>query len=350
MPSQIHNLMVYTNFAKNVLLSNIKRLSFPYKLTFAVTYLCNSRCQICRIWKRKKEKELTKEKIKDFFETNNKFNWIDLTGGEIFLKEDLVQITESIVKNCENLYLLHFPTNGFLTEKILADTKKILELSPHRMIVTVSLDGPEELHDELRGVRGGWKKTIETFQQLKKLKKKNFEVYFGMTLSKYNSGKIDNTIKEVKLLIPDISYNDFHLNIAQTSAHFYKNVGMNLGIDDQIIGSVKKFRGKRKKKFSGVHFLEDRYLKLISEYIKKDKVPLACQSLSASVFIDPQGNVYPCAIWDKKIANLENYDFDLKKIWDLNKVKKIRKKIIHGSCPGCWTPCEAYQTILGNLM
>lgn len=342
--------MVKINFAKNIFLSSYKGLGCPYKLTFALTYECNLKCKICQIWRKKPKKELTLQEIDRFFRKNNYFNWVDLTGGEIFLRKDLVPIATSIVKNCKNLYLLHFPTNGFLTEKILADTKKILELFPHRMIVTVSLDGPEELHDELRGVNGGWKKVIETFQQLKRLKKKNFEVYFGMTFSKYNSGQIDNTIKEVKLLIPGISYNDFHLNIAQTSRHFYRNVGVDLGIDKRVIREIKKFRQKKRRKFSGVQFLEDRYQKLIPKYIRTGKSPLPCQSLSASVFIDPYGNVYPCAIWDKKITNLKDIGFDLKEIWDLRGVEEVRKRITARQCPGCWTPCEAYQTILGNLV
>jgi hypothetical protein len=30
--------------------------------------------------------------------------------------------------------------------------------------------------------------------------------------------------------------------------------------------------------------------------------------------------------------------------------KPIKKKIKKGECPQCWTPCEAYQTIIGNTL
>jgi len=337
-------------FTKNIFLSNFKGLNSSYKLTFALTYQCNLKCKICQIWRKKRKEELSTTEIEKFFKTNNFFNWIDLTGGEIFLRTDLIEIVKAILTNCKNLYLLHFPTNGFLTKKIITDTGSILKLNPHKLIVTISLDGPNNLHDELHGTKGSWKRAIETYERLKKLKNKNFEVYLGITLSKYNLNSVDEAVKEVQAFIPGVSYNDFHINIAQTSKHFYKNVGIDLGIDKRVIKEVEKFRGKKKRKFSGTQFLETRYQKLIPKYIKTGKSPLPCRSLSASVFIDPYGNVYPCAIWDKKIGNLKDFDFDLKKIWNLSKVKKIRKKIVNEQCPGCWTPCEAYQTILSNLV
>jgi len=72
------------NFIKGIIFSNFKRLDCPYKLTFALTYRCNSRCQICQIWKKKKHKELSLLEIEKFFTINDFFNWIDLTGGEVF--------------------------------------------------------------------------------------------------------------------------------------------------------------------------------------------------------------------------------------------------------------------------
>lgn len=338
------------NFAKNIFLSNFQVLGFPYKLTFAVTYQCNLRCQICQIWKKKRKKEMTTKEIKEFFEKNNYFNWVDLTGGEIFLRDDLLEIVKAILTNCRNLYLFHYPTNGYLTEKIVTDTKDILKLSPPKLIVTVSLDGPKRLHDKLRGTRGSWERAIKTYQKLRELNKKNFEVFLGMTIFKDNLGKFDDTFGEVRKYIREISYNDFHLNLAQTSSHFYGNLEVDLGINKKMIEEIKKIKQQKKRQFSGVQFLENRYQSLIAKYLEIKKSPLDCQSLSASVFIDPYGNIYPCAIWDKKIANLKEIRFDLKKIWHLSRVKETRKKIADKQCPGCWTPCEAYQTILGNLI
>ena len=98
-----------------------------------------------------------------------------------------------------------------------------------------------------------------------------------------------------------------------------------------------------------VDFLEHKYLKFAEDWVKTGKSPLPCKALNSSCFIDAQGNVYPCLIWSKKIGNVKDFDYDLKKIWQLDEAKKAQKMAQNLKCPQCWTPCEAYQTILGNI-
>src|SRR3989338_4962752 len=96
-----------------VLLSNLKRLKRPYKLSFAITYRCNLRCGMCCIWKRPRQPELTAKEIESFFARSNGFSWVGLTGGEVFLRDDLPDIAAIVLKYCRDLCVLHFPTNGY---------------------------------------------------------------------------------------------------------------------------------------------------------------------------------------------------------------------------------------------
>ena len=103
----------YLNLSRNILRSNFGRLPFPYKLTFAITYRCNYRCRICNIWKRDPAEELTLDEFERFFKKSNGFNWIDFTGGEVWLRKDFTGIIEAAIRNCRNLLMLHFPTYGY---------------------------------------------------------------------------------------------------------------------------------------------------------------------------------------------------------------------------------------------
>lgn len=338
------------NLFKSILFSNFRRLNKPYKLTFALTYQCNSRCKICQIWKRKKHKELSFEEIKKFFTINKFFNWVDLTGGEVFLRKDLIQIIKVIFDTQKNLYLLHIPTNGILTRKIASEVKKILSFKPHRFLISIALDGPSEIHDQLRGAKEGWRRAVNTYEKLKKLKSNNFDCFFGMTLSKFNFRLIEETYQVLKKEINDLDRNDIHFNIAHKSLHYYQNPNVDLGLGGEIGEELKKFNQKKKFVFSGVYFLERVYQKLIPCYLKTKKTPIPCQALSASIFIDPLGNIYPCGMWDKKLGSLKDYNFNLKKLWQEKKIKKIVGLIKNKKCPNCWTPCEAYQSILGSLL
>lgn len=334
------------HLAKNVFLSNFKRLKFPYKLTLILTYKCNSRCKLCNIWKKKIKEELTLDEITRFFKRSNKFYWINLGGGEIFLRRDLVKIIEVITKYCKRLYLLHFATNGLLTNFILKQTKKIKELLKSKLIISVSLDGPTKLHDKLRGVNGSWKKAVLTF---KKLRGAGIETYFGMTLSNYNVDKFDEMFSEIKKEIPLITYNDFHVNIAHSSDHYYGNKKFRLN-EEKIIKFIDRFIKLRKFPISNVSFLEKKYLKNIKNYFTNGKSPIKCTALNSSCFIDPYGDLYPCSIYNKKLGNIKKFNFNLNAMWNLRWINKLQKEIYKGKCPGCWTPCEAYPSILGNLV
>src|SRR5262245_26332296 len=103
-------MLAHLNLAKNILASNTGRLSFPYKLTFVVTYWCNYRCKTCNIWQKTPKDELTLDEITEFFRKSNRFNWIDFTGGEVWLRKDFVGIVEAALRHCRNLVLIHFPT------------------------------------------------------------------------------------------------------------------------------------------------------------------------------------------------------------------------------------------------
>jgi hypothetical protein len=60
--------------------------------------------------------------------------------------------------------------------------------------------------------------------------------------------------------------------------------------------------------------------------------------------------VFPCTIYEKKLGNLRNADFDLGRIWRSAEARTLQKEIWDYKCPQCWTPCEAYQSIMGNLL
>jgi MoaA/NifB/PqqE/SkfB family radical SAM enzyme len=331
--------------AKNIIASNFSNKIAPYKLTFAVTYNCNSRCTTCNIWKKNSKNELSCDEIDRFFSTNSDFSWIDITGGEIFLRNDLIQIFQIIKKRCKKLYTLHFPTNGLMTHRIVNLVKKIVKLDFNKLIISISIDGPPDIHDKIRGVKGGFMKTIETFRKLREIK--GLDVYAGMTLSKNNVDHLDDTVNAIKKEIPNFTFDDLHINIAHSSPHYYGIEFNELPVKKVISQISSVIRRKKISLINPVTILELKYLKNIEKYLKWGKCPMQCHSLSKSIFIDPYGGVYPCTAYDKKLGNVKS--IDLKKIFLDPESKKLAKEIRELKCPQCWTPCEAYQTILANL-
>ena len=334
--------MSFLNLGFKILVSNIKTLSFPYKLIFAATYKCNSKCKICKIWKKEIKNELTLDEIQIFF-SKNRFHWVNLTGGEVFLREDLVEIVEAM----KGIYMLNTTTNGILTDKIVRDSIRIKKIVP-KYILTVSIDGAKELHDKLRGVKC-WQKAIDTY---KKTKEAGIESYIGITISPHNIKYFDDTLNEIKRAIPDFTNKDLHVNFYHESEIYFENKN-ELKLDEKYKENIVKTIDKLKEiktGFGPINSLERKYIKLFEKYIQSNVSPIPCKALSTSCFLDPQGNVYPCTFMKNNLGNIRKLEYDLKKIYQGKKFDETMRKIKNNNCPGCWTPCEAYQSILGNLI
>jgi len=340
--------------ARKIILSNFRDLTIPYKLTYIITDKCQLKCSICNIWNNPAKNELTLDEIQNFFQKSNDFSWVNLSGGEVFLREDFFDIVGAIYRSCRNLYLLDFPTNGFLTNRIRKTIERILDsYKIPAVFVTVSLDGPPALHDRIRGVKGSWEKAVATFSGLKEITNSHFKVFFGMTLQNTNMHSFEGTFTAVQERIGNIKYNDFHFNIAQHSEHYYGNTSKPVDFSGakKLWATLEEAaRHKSSSLVNPVQFLERKYQKLAKLYLDTGKRPIPCQALAGSCFLNPTGTVYPCSIYNKPIGNIRDYGYDIGSLYNARTTKETRKEIAQGKCPHCWTPCEAYQSILANLL
>lgn len=343
----LKKLKNYSVFSKNILISSSGRLKPPYKLTFAITSRCNLRCKTCNIWQRKPMNELSYEEIDRFFKVNDFFNWIDLTGGEIFLRKDLLDIAKSIKRNVKNLVLLHYPTNGFLTDRIVESTEEIASLGFNNLVITVSIDGNKDIHNKIKDNKNSFERCIETYRELKK--NKHIKVYVGCTLSPFNINHFEEFFIELKDYIPDLKYSDIHLNIYHYSECLYSNEPLYFD-KNKAINLIDDFIKKKGGVFgSPLFLLEYVYLKNIESYLMNSRSPFRCKSGKISCFIDPLGNVYSCTGYNVIVGNLRENDYNLSGILSNETALFLNEKIRKGKCPQCWTPCEAYQNILSNL-
>lgn len=336
-------------FLKSILASNFARLSFPFKISYALTYRCNLRCQMCNIWKKETgPRELSVSEIETFFKNTNKFSWIGITGGEPFLRGDISDICGIILNYCHNLCALHFSTNGQLTDKIIILAERIhKKYNKLKLVFTVSIDGPPDLHDQIRGVRGSWANAAQTFIQLKGLAYVKPQI--GFTLSSYNIDKYAQTFSALEGVYPDIKFDDININVFQKSSFYYENQDMPEPETAALLKAIKEIRNIDLERFSLNNFLRREYLKRYPVYLKTKKHPLKCKALSSSCFLDPYGNLYPCPVYNKKLINVRDMGKNFTSVWDGREGRLLRKECANNSCPGCWSPCDAFSSIVGSL-
>lgn len=308
----------------------------PYKLMVQLTDLCNSRCKTCHIWTKEvnsnlEVKEVTSSAIINVVkELNNDLIWISFTGGEPTLKPELViEVIKQSKKICPKLSIVAFTTNGLLPEKALqiADTIKGLSLD---CIVTISLDGDEQVHDNIRGIKGNYKLAHETMSILKH---NGIVAHFGLTISKYNHDYIKNEYAHAAKNIKAI-----------TSTHMSGIYNINGDIDSsRMVESLEKVTSfyKIEKLHELIEFI---YLKIAKKFYihgaKKNIIP--CSSLTSSIDILANGDVVPC-MFLKKIATAHSFKIsDLTTEEGLVAIENIKKN----QCPKCWMNCYAPHSIM----
>jgi MoaA/NifB/PqqE/SkfB family radical SAM enzyme len=340
----------YVALATRAARANVGRLDFPMKLTFCITYWCNYKCTTCNIWKMKPRDELTLDEIRRFFERSNRFSWIDVTGGEVSLRKDFVEICESILTNCKSLLMLHYPTNGYLTDQVVAYTREIAKMKPEKLIITVSTDGDEETNDRIRGVEGGYRRQLETFRRLREIE--GVDVVLGMTLSATNVDHFPQAFAAAQREVPGLEYRDFHVNIVNEGHYLHnRDLEVRSRVDPAALArATEAYAALRGFGIGPVNYLERTYLKRVRSFLETGRTPMRCHALRSSCFVDSFGHVFPCTIYDRKVGSLRESDFDLAAIWNSEETERVQREIWEYDCPQCWTPCEAYQSIMGNFL
>jgi radical SAM protein with 4Fe4S-binding SPASM domain len=139
--------------------------------------------------------------------------------------------------------------------------------------------------------------------------------------------------------------------VAQRSPHYYGNA------NEQFAPSVEDtrralagYRQMRSTARTPSAWVETRYLEHLDRYLETGVTPMRCHALRSSCFIDPQGDVYPCITDDRRIGNLREHGMSLAELWHSATAIATQAEIWEGRCPQCWTACEAYQSILGNML
>jgi len=114
----------YLNIAKAIIKRRFNKIPYPSFCTFSVTWRCNAKCTMCDIWKMPGCREMDFKQISAVFSQLKNLDVIRITGGEPFLRTDLIDIVNMMQKDIIP-EKIHITTNGFLTEKILQFIKNV---------------------------------------------------------------------------------------------------------------------------------------------------------------------------------------------------------------------------------
>jgi len=150
----------------------------PLHLSIEVTYRCNLRCNFCQyldiIEGTTKHVgpvgEFTFEQICAAIDQFPRGRLITFTGGETLMRKDFLRILEHACRR----HRAHVISNGVLISEAIA--ARYIELAPRHVwqnglvLIGISLEGNEAVHDRVVGRPGSWKRTVAAVRNLVRLR------------------------------------------------------------------------------------------------------------------------------------------------------------------------------------
>ena len=139
----------------------------PMGLVYEATMRCNLHCEFCYVgdllniegeWRQ----ELTLDALRRAFPPGNL--QVNLTGGEIFMRKDIMSVLDLFRE--KGYACGYLTTNGTIINDERADALAELARLGFLNHVSVSIDGPGELHDKARGVKGTFERTAAGLRRL----------------------------------------------------------------------------------------------------------------------------------------------------------------------------------------
>jgi MoaA/NifB/PqqE/SkfB family radical SAM enzyme len=246
---------------------------------------------------------------------------INITGGEPLLRGDLERIVDVMRERCPGARIV-LSTNGLLPgrlKRLLTHTKDIA--------VRVSLDGIGPVHDTIRGVDGAYEKALESLQISRQAGIADLGIC--ATMSKMNTG----TIRDVY---------DFTraqgiqcvLTVAHSSPTFFGDQRSEQPEPADAATDLEGVRDRLLTSRSPKDWFRGYYVAGLIDVVMGKPRPIRCRAGRDFFYLDPEGNVYPCHILDRKLGNILEHSYR-KIMEDSDSVLRLV-----GECDRrCWMTC-----------
>jgi MoaA/NifB/PqqE/SkfB family radical SAM enzyme len=328
----------------------------PLHLTLFVTGVCNLRCRHCFHWKEvaasSQGPSLEQvQKLAGSCADLGPLLWVSFGGGEPFLRKDLPQLAQAFGKH--GLRHLAIPTNGLVEGSQQDMTEEILRLCPETFLsLAVSIDGPPQIHDSIRGLEGSHARAIQSMAnyQVQARESKNLGVGLIVTLTAENQDSLADHVEE---LVREYRPDNVTINLARGTALDETLLDVNLDRYRELTDLKKRLMEDGLLKYfdfplAKLAVARDRQMYRYVEAVARgegDYLPCTAGRLSAVIFED--GAMHPCEMLGKSMGNLNDVDWDIGKLWGATAASQMREEILSTRCRCTWE-CAQADNVLFN--
>jgi MoaA/NifB/PqqE/SkfB family radical SAM enzyme len=352
-------------------------MNFPEMVSLTLTNACNLRCKMCGQWSETGYMHQKKESLKQELQLTDWIRVVDevcehqvgsvlLRGGEIFL---LPWIRELLEYLCRKGISLSIDTNGTMLESYARDLVQF----GNKLHLTFSVDGPEEIHDQVRGIKGAFGRMKENIRLLLELERQNGTKCGKsacFTISPYSYRGLSQLPETLRNLgLESFSIVPYYYFSEAVGREYERVLHEDLGCEAYSWGGFQHetsgvdwdvFRDQYQqflKSLNGLHvfpymgsgkegFKEKDY----QQWFADCQTPVgssACYNVERFIDIQPNGEAnFCCDFPDYVIGNVKEATVD--EIWNSGRANRFRDYRRQKSLPICWRCGAKYMSELGG--
>lgn len=341
-------------YAISVVGSFLDRL--PRHLILFVTSRCNLKCKQCFYWEdmdiNKGLKDIKLEEVRALArsKTLQKLLWLQLGGGEPFLRKDIGQIVEAFAELRE-LRHITIPTNGFYIDAVVEQAEMMARACPRIFInIDISIDGLHDEHDHIRGVKGSFEKLCRTIVKLKEVRSRHRNLGIGVILVQMaqNQAHLESVLEYV---IKDIQPDHVALNLVRGNPREkVSGDGIDMEIYRRLCQRIEDAHVRRELSdfdtpLGSINVAKDSLLHDVIHETRKAGFQMYCKAGTLSLVIKDAGDVFACEILPDCLGNIRTAPLD--EIWAGAAAQRLRGWIRDAKCH-CTHECFFTSNIAFN--
>lgn len=303
----------------------------PSSLVLFVNNRCNMACDHCFIPDlNTRTPEMSVSQLLSVIDSFNRPIDLTVTGGEALLTKDIGTIMEYAMANRYVRYL-GLLTNGSMPKRLSDICERIVDLYPSKKLkIQISLDGPEAVHDEIRKMRRGYEKAMQSFARLEDIRRrhKNLKFVAAITLMREN-------LDAVEALIDDLQELGVPSKMSLVRGNSFSTFGVPAGIFkeeyepqkpylDNDVEAVERFLDRVEARHPGYfQGYQRRKLDIMLDTLRTRSRRFPCRAGFDDAVIYADGYVAVCE-QVKPFGHLSRWDWDLARAWNSSQVWEHR--------------------------
>jgi MoaA/NifB/PqqE/SkfB family radical SAM enzyme len=280
---------------------------------------------------------------------------VNLTGGEPFLRADIVDIGRCYFANTD-IESIFVTSNGAFPDRCVSFAESLLgEFSTGRVILSFSIDDFPQEHDQVRKVSRLYENALTSYRNVRTISDRAM-TNIGITVSQTNHHvvmdlyehlvEVEGVRSITATAVRDEGVYRIPLEDKTQIASAYKQLTARI-CSDLRTGRIEGYdqgtlQGRMMNRKNEIVY------DAIAETYMEPKYISDCHAGSLFGVVGSDATVYPCEVLDRPLGNLRDYDFDFMKLWRDSEAKSAKKWIKDTGC-NCTYECAWSVNVLGNL-